>query len=87
MESKWNEEMSTIAAIDRRNQLVDELKQLLKSLSNAPLREEYCERCGFLMTHVSAHFWLDGLHEAWKIPLPYCVNCNPEVGHHRTFAA
>jgi hypothetical protein len=79
--------MSTIAAIDRRNQLVDELKQLLQYLSNTPPREKYCERCGFLMTHSSAHFWLDGWHEAWEIPLPYCPKCNPEVGSHGSFAA
>jgi len=30
--------MSTIAAIDRRNQLVDALKQLLENLSDTALR-------------------------------------------------
>ena len=76
-----------IAAIARRTQLVDGLKQLLENLSKAPLREEYCAHCGFLMTHVNACFWLDSVHERWEIPLPYCANCNPEVGNHRSFAA
>ena len=49
--------MSTIAAIDRRNQVVDALKQLLENLSDTPLREEYCEHCSFLMTHVSGQWF------------------------------
>jgi hypothetical protein len=82
--SHGNEKTSTI---ERRTQLVDGLKQLLENLSKAPLREEYCAHCGFLMTHVNACVWLDSVHERWEIPLPYCANCNPEVGNHRSFAA
>lgn len=78
--------MST-AAIERIDQLVDALKRLLESLSDARLKDQYCKRCGLLMTHVGAHFWLDGSDESWEIPLSYCANCNPEVGNHRSFVA
>jgi hypothetical protein len=86
-EGNWDEEMPTIAAIDRHGQVVDSLKQMLESLSNAPMREEHCERCGALMSHVSTSFWLDGVDRAWEIQLPYCRNCHPEVGDQPSFAA
>ena len=79
--------MSIIADLDRRNQLVGSLKQMLDSLSKAHLKDEYCERCGLLLAHINARFWLDGLEQGWEIPLPYCLNCNPEVGNQRSFAA
>lgn len=85
--SKGSEEMSAIAAIDRPKRLVDELRHLLQDLSSTPPSEKYCERCGSAMTHFSAHFWLEGLRETWEIPLPYCANCNPEIGNRRSFAA
>jgi hypothetical protein len=79
--------MSTVPVNNRNSQFVDELKQMLTSLRNAPLREVYCDRCGFLMTHVSTHFWMEDVPEAWEIPLPYCANCHPEVGSRHSLAA
>ena len=78
--------MSTVKAIDRRNQTMGSLKQMLESLANPSLSEQYCERCGFLMRYVSARFWLEDFDKSWDIPLPYCANCNPEMGNQRSFA-
>jgi hypothetical protein len=74
-------------AIDRHWRLIDSLLQGLERLSKAPWREEYCDRCGFRLVHINAHFWLDGDEQAWDIPMPYCANCNPGFGYQRGFAA
>ena len=75
------------AAEQRDGELVDAVKQMLDRLSSAPLREKYCDRCGYRMTHVSADFWLGGVRQTWTLPLAYCTNCNAEEVNRDNFAA
>jgi hypothetical protein len=76
-----SDQRNPITPNERKPQLVDLLKHVLEKLSAASLREKHCKRCGLAMVYLKGHFWLEGSDEGWEIPLPYCKNCNPEIGN------
>ncbi len=61
------------------NSLRNSLRELLRNKSNDLLQDEHCPHCGLLMTFITARFWLDGDEEFWDIPLPFCLQCHPEI--------
>jgi hypothetical protein len=46
---------------------------------------EPCSKCGSLMVHKCATFFLPEGEKSWTIPLPICSNCEPSF--ERTIAA
>ena len=59
--------------------LRNSLKQFLRLKSEAPRSTECCPDCGLPLVYIVTQFWLDGDDDVWKIPLPYCLHCHPEL--------
>ena len=72
---------------EEQDQLFESLRLIFEDVNNAPPGKEYCEECGSLLVQVGTHFWLDGFDRSWNIVLPYCRNCNPEIGGGEIFDA
>jgi hypothetical protein len=55
------------------------LRQFLRSKSEESHDPEYCGDCNSLLVNLELRVWLDGDETLWNIPLPFCVQCHPEL--------
>jgi hypothetical protein len=79
--------MPLLPSTESSEQVVELLKVLLESLSAAARKLQYCVDCGSLLVHLDGHFWLEGDHHRWNVPLPFCNHCHPELATRLPFAA
>jgi hypothetical protein len=79
--------MRSLPASTRRSQVVESLKEFLTAQSAAPDTTRLCPQCGWVLSHLSTQFWLEGGENAWDIRLPYCSHCHPLPATKETFAA
>jgi hypothetical protein len=59
--------------------LRDALKQLVDSHSKTETRIKLCDECGELCERLTAQFWIDGEEEMFRVGLPFCPSCHPEL--------
>jgi hypothetical protein len=64
---------------DDLNNLRAVLKQLLGFKSEFHPRTRFCPDCDAPYEYVAAKFWLDGDTQTFKVSLPFCPKCNPEM--------
>jgi hypothetical protein len=38
-----------------------------------------CSHCNSEMKHIDATFWLNGTNNEWKVSIPFCPRCEPEL--------
>jgi hypothetical protein len=55
------------------------LRQFLRSKSEEHHEPQFCSDCNSLLVNMVLRVWLDGDETLWNIPLPFCVQCHPEL--------
>lgn len=55
------------------------IKEFLKLQSKIQPTPRHCKECGAACMQLATQFWLDGDEETFKIWLPFCPRCNPEL--------
>jgi hypothetical protein len=55
------------------------IKEFLKHQSEIQPTPKLCKDCGTACVQLAAQFWLDGDDDTFKIWLPFCPRCNPEL--------
>jgi hypothetical protein len=56
-------------------QIITSIRKLLTHTSP----NTACSHCRYAMQHIDCLFWLNETEHEWKISLPYCPRCEPEL--------
>ena len=57
----------------------------IENLFNAQLarpKQGRCSHCRSDMKHLDVHFWLHGSRKGWRVSVPFCPSCEPELCKH-----
>lgn len=46
---------------------------------SAPPKRDRCSHCRSDMKHLNVHFWLYGSENGWRVAMPICPTCEPEL--------
>lgn len=61
-------------------EIVEQLTTFFETQSLTRVNKEMkCSTCGFAMVWVEGCFWLYGTNNEWRIPMPCCKECEPEL--------
>jgi hypothetical protein len=58
---------------------VQQIISLIQTFLTANSGEKSCHRCRSAMRHVDALFWLNGTKNQWKVSIPFCPCCEPDL--------
>lgn len=64
---------------------VQSLRQFLDLLSAIAPVEEYCPSCYSVLSHLESHCSIKGAAQLWKVRVPYCPICHPDVALRQTY--
>ena len=59
--------------------MVEEIRSLLDDLAIRAETNQFCFRCGSLMKHLEATFFIWKGDRSWSIPLPLCPKCDVDL--------
>lgn len=58
---------------------VQQIISLIQTFLTANSGEKLCNSCSSALQHIDALFWSNGTNNQWKVSIPFCPRCEPEL--------